>query len=185
MEHKLQKINVKQLPDNVFKILEDDWMLITAGNLTSFNTMTASWGTLGVLWNRPIVICFIRPQRYTLEFVEKEDYFTLSFFPEKYHDALSFCGSYSGRTVNKVNQTGLTPIVSEHGSVYFSQARLMIECRKLYTGKFDKNNFIATNLIREIYPKSDFHHFFIGEITSCLSDVVLIEKGKKFENLDE
>jgi flavin reductase (DIM6/NTAB) family NADH-FMN oxidoreductase RutF len=181
MEQKITKTNVKLLTDNIFKLLDDNWMLITAGNSTSFNTMTASWGTFGFLWNKPIAICFIRPERYTMKFIEKADLFTLSFFPEQYHEVLSYCGSHSGKDTDKIKNTGLTPVTTEHGGIYFSQARLMLECKKLYTDKFKPENFIMTNLIKEIYPRKDFHHLFIGEIITCLSDTVIKEKDTKFE----
>lgn len=183
MEKLLNRINIKSLPDNVFKLLDNDWMLVTAGNLDSYNTMTASWGSFGMLWNKPIAVCFIRPNRYTLEFVNKSDFFTLSFFEEKYHNILSFCGGHSGRNTDKAALTGLSPVSSEYGSVYFSQARIVIECKKLYADSIKPDNFIQTSLIKDIYPQQDFHHIFIGEIKNCLStDVINKEKNSTYEN---
>jgi flavin reductase (DIM6/NTAB) family NADH-FMN oxidoreductase RutF len=182
METKLTKIKVKSLTDNIFKLLDDDWMLITAGNSNSFNTMTASWGTFGMLWNKPIAISFIRPQRYTIEFVNLSDFFTLSFFPEGHKDILNFCGNHTGRNTDKIKETGLTPVSTEHGNIYFSQARLVLECRKLYSDNIKPENFVKSNFIKEIYPKNDFHQLFIGEIINCFSsDVILKEKGIIFE----
>jgi flavin reductase (DIM6/NTAB) family NADH-FMN oxidoreductase RutF len=185
MEQKLTKVNVKLLTDNLFRLLDNDWMLVTAGNNKSFNTMTASWGAFGILWNKPIAICFIRPQRYTMEFIHKNDSFTLSFFTEKYHEVLSYCGSHSGKDTDKIKHTGLTPMATEHGGVYFSEARLMLECKKLYADKFNPENFMVTNLVKDIYPKKDFHHFFIGEIITCLSDATVKEKNIPLENIGE
>jgi flavin reductase (DIM6/NTAB) family NADH-FMN oxidoreductase RutF len=183
MEKLLNRINIKSLPDNLFKLLDNDWMLVTAGNLDSYNTMTASWGSFGILWNKPIANCFIRPSRYTLEFINKSDFFTLSFFEHKYHDALNYCGSHSGKNTDKALHTGLTPVVSEHGSIYFSQARIVLECKKLYVDKLNPDNFVQTSLIKDIYPQHDFHHIFIGEIKNCLStDVIAKEKPANFEN---
>lgn len=175
MDAKLSQVNVKSLTENVFKLLEDDWMLFTAGNRDSFNMMAASWGALGVLWNQPIAIGFIRPQRYTFEFADKSDLFTLSFFPEKHRPALNYCGSHSGRTVDKVAGSGLTPAYTERGSVYFTEARLVLECRKIYSDDIKADHFFKTSLIKEIYPKNDFHRFFIGEIVSCLSSSATIK----------
>ena len=85
-------------------------MLLTGGNMESFNTMTASWGQLGVLWNKNVLTCYIRPNRYTYEFVENGEFFTVSFLGEEYRKALAFCGSHSGRDCNKITETGLTPV---------------------------------------------------------------------------
>ncbi len=186
MESKLKPINVKALPDNVFKLLDNDWMLVTAGNKELFNTMTASWGAFGILWNKPIAIGFIRPSRYTFEFANKFDYFTLSFFTEKYRDALNYIGSTSGRKVDKISKTGLTPKNTEHGNIYFSEARLVMECKKLYVDDLKADNFVITNLIKDIYPSGDIHRFFIGEIIHCLgTDATLYEKDIKLEEREE
>ncbi len=113
MEIPFQKIIPEQITENVFKQIDKQWMLITAGNLQSFNTMTASWGNLGILWNKPTATIFVRPTRHTYQFVEENLHFTLSFFDDKYRKILNFCGSHSGRNTNKVDATGLKPIVSE------------------------------------------------------------------------
>ena len=185
MAQKLSRVNVKHLTDNVFKLLDNDWMLITAGTIDSYNTMTASWGSFGILWNKPIAICFIRPQRYTLEFINRADLFTLSFFSENYRDILNFCGGHTGRKVDKAEHTGLTPVSSENGSVYFSQARIVMECKKLYTDSLDPNSFLKSGLVNEIYPNHDFHHFFIGEIVNCYtSEIVAKDSLAKFDTTE-
>jgi flavin reductase (DIM6/NTAB) family NADH-FMN oxidoreductase RutF len=185
MDTRFKPINVKTLGDNVFKLLDNDWMLITAGNKESFNTMTASWGAFGILWNKPVAICFIRPQRFTFGFVNKHDYFTLSFLTENFREALDFIGSHSGKDVDKIAKTGLTPAVNEHGNIYFSEARLVMECKKLYFDDIKPGNFILANLPKNIYPTGDFHRFFIGEITNCLTtDINLQMKDLKIEESD-
>jgi len=182
MVQKLNRINVKNLTDNVFKLLDNDWMLVTAGTQDSFNTMTASWGSFGILWNKPIAICFIRPQRYTIEFMNRVDFFTLSFFAENYRDSLNYHGSHSGRKVDKMAHTGLTSVSTENGSVYFSEARIVLECKKLYADSLNPDNFLKKSLINEIYPNSDFHHFFIGEIINCFSSEISIKNTQvKFD----
>jgi flavin reductase (DIM6/NTAB) family NADH-FMN oxidoreductase RutF len=185
MEPMLKQVNVKLLSTNIFKLLDDEWMLVTSGKKEAFNTMTASWGSFGMLWNKPIAIGFIRPQRHTFEFVNTNDFFTLSFFNEKYREALNFCGSHSGRTVDKVSRTGLTPAHTKNGSIYFTEAKLVFECKKLYSDDLKEENFIQTDLIGKIYPKKDFHRFFIGEIVSCLSvEDFPKEKGMHFDGED-
>ena len=158
------KIDPEEITDNVFHLIGNDWMLITAGNLQSYNTMTASWGFMGILWNKPLAVCFIRPQRFTLEFVNKNDYYTLSFFTEEHRNILKFCGTKSGRDHDKALETGLIPVSTPQGNVTFSQARMVLECQKIYTGEIKEENFLLKELISSNYPSKDFHRFFFGEI---------------------
>lgn len=184
MEPILKQVNVKLLTANFFKLLDNDWMLVTAGTKNSFNMMTASWGSFGMLWNKPIAIGFIRPQRHTFEFVNTSDYFTLCFFNEKYRDALNYCGNHSGRSVDKISKTGLTIATTKNGNVYFPEAKLVFECKKIYSDDLKQENFIQADLVEKIYPKKDFHRFFIGEITSCLSiDVPSKDIGLQFDEM--
>jgi len=156
------------ISDNPFKLIDKEWMLITAGRSESFNTMTASWGGFGILWNKPVVFCFVRPVRYTYLFMEISDYFTTSFFSREFRKALNYCGKYSGRDVDKIKATGLTPIASPKGNVYFNEARLVLECRKLYFSDINPEHFILPEIDRN-YPDADYHRMYIGEITNCLS----------------
>jgi flavin reductase (DIM6/NTAB) family NADH-FMN oxidoreductase RutF len=155
------------IQDNVFKLIGSDWMLVTSGTVNSFNTMTASWGAFGELWNRKICICFIRPSRYTYQFTEKHDIFTLSFFDEAYRDVLQLCGTKSGRDVDKVKESGLTPAASPAGSVFFEEARLVMECRTMYTHDLDRSAFRDPE-IEKHYPKQDYHRMYVGHVLSCL-----------------
>jgi flavin reductase (DIM6/NTAB) family NADH-FMN oxidoreductase RutF len=168
MVEKFRHINIRDITDNTFNAIGNDWMLITAGDLSSFNMMTANWGSFGVLWHRPIAICFVRPQRYTYQFIEKSDHFTLCFLEDQYKEALNLCGSISGRNVNKTAATGLTPMETTLGSIYFEQARIVLECHKIYADNLKPDNFLVKDIINEVYSKSDFHKFYIGEIISCL-----------------
>lgn len=161
-------INPKELNDNIFKLWDNDWTLITAGVSVNFNTMTASWGGLGILWNKPVATIFVRPQRYTYEFTEKSDIFTLSFFEEKYRKTLQLCGTKSGREIDKMNGIGLTHFSTENGGIAFEEARLILECRKVYFGDLKKENFVMQEVAKKNYPIDDFHRFYIGEITNVL-----------------
>lgn len=125
-----KEINPKEIVESPFKLIGDDWALVTAGDREKFNTMTISWGGVGIMWGKPVVFTFIRPQRYTFAFMENGDRYTMSFFDEKYRDALKFCGSKSGKDYDKVKETGLTPAFTENGSVYFEEAKLVLECKK-------------------------------------------------------
>jgi len=156
------------LRGNPFQLIGRDWMLVTAGTAASFNTMTASWGGLGHLWNRDVSFCFVRPQRYTYGFMERASHYTLTFYDEAHRAALDYCGSHSGRDVDKVAATGLTPIGDEAGAVYFAEARLVLVCRKLYAGDIVRAGFTDPALPAELYPKGDFHRMYVGEIVRCL-----------------
>ena len=163
-----QKIDPKTLDENVFSLIHDKWMLVSAGTADRCNTMTASWGGLGILWNRCVATCYIRPQRYTLEFVEREDCFTLSFFGEEYRKALALCGSKSGRDVDKVKECGFTVAGAACGAPYFEEAGLVLVCRKLYRQPMEPGCFLDGSLIEKNYPGGDFHIMYVGEIVECL-----------------
>jgi len=167
MGSKFKEIRPEEIGDNTFKLIGDDWMLITAGNLKKFNTMTASWGGFGILWHKKVCFCVVRPQRYTYKFMEEADTFTLSFFDDKYRNVLQFCGSKSGRDVDKIAATGITPVEDAEGKVYFSEARLVIECKKIYFQDLNPEHFLDPD-IHKNYPAKDYHRMYIGEITRCL-----------------
>jgi flavin reductase (DIM6/NTAB) family NADH-FMN oxidoreductase RutF len=154
--------------DNVFKLIGDDWMLITAGDEHSFNTMTASWGGLGILWHKPVSFCFVRPSRYTFEFMEKGDRYTFSFFTEKYRKALNLLGSKSGRDGDKISEAGLTPVPVEHGAVAFKEARLVVVSKKLYYQDLNPRYFCDPGIAAN-YPKKDYHRLYVGEVKSVLT----------------
>ena len=168
MNEKFKEIKPSLIKDNTFKLIGEDWMLITAGKIDKFNMMTASWGGFGILWSKEVCFCFIRPTRYTYTFIEKESYFTICFFDEKYRDALNFCGTKSGRDVDKMSGAGLTPVKSSSGSVYFDEARMVIECKKIYFQDIEPKNFLDAK-IENNYPKKDYHRMYIGEIMSVRS----------------
>jgi flavin reductase (DIM6/NTAB) family NADH-FMN oxidoreductase RutF len=159
-----QQISAKEISDNSVALFADDWAIITAGTPEHFNMMTASWGCLGNLWNKPVALCFVRPQRYTFEFTEREPIYTLTFFDGSYRDVLQYLGTVSGRDEDKVKGSGLTPKILPSGNISFEEARLIIECKKIYTDFFDEMNFIDTDIVPNVYPNKDFHRIYIGEI---------------------
>ncbi|MDR0295371.1 MAG: flavin reductase [Prevotellaceae bacterium] len=159
-----KQISPKEIQDNSVKMIADDWLLITAGDKDNFNMMTASWSTIGYLWGQAVVFIFVRPQRYTYEFMENSSYFTLTVFEEKYRDILQFCGTKSGRDYNKVKETGLKPLFTELGNVYYEQARLVIECEKIYADFLKEDAFIDKTIIENAYPNRDFHKMYVGKI---------------------
>ncbi|MCL2098275.1 MAG: flavin reductase [Bacteroidales bacterium] len=160
-----KQVNITELHESPVQMIGKEWMLITAGNSTAFNTMTASWGGLGELWNKPVAFIFVRPQRYTFDFLEREDYFTLSFYNENYREALTICGTKSGRDTDKVKEAGLTPLYTPLG-VAFGEARVIIECRKIYGDFLQPEAFIDGSIAENIYPQSDYHKMYVGEIVN-------------------
>jgi len=157
------EISPYEIKDNVFTAIGKDWMLLTAGNREHFNTMTVSWGFLGVIWRDPTVEVFVRPQRYTREFMDGGDVFTLSVLPEEYRDALNFCGSKSGREFDKCKETGLTPAFGKEGGVYFEQARLALVCRKIYVNEIRPACFLDESIASH-YALKDYHKRYFGKI---------------------
>jgi len=167
MEQRLKKIKPGALTDNVFRMMGDEWFLFTAGDLVSWNTMTAAWGGLGYLWERPVAFGFVRPQRYTYQFTERRSHFTFCFLGRQHRKALRFCGSHSGRDCDKAAGAGLTPAATRLGNVYFKEARLVLECRKIYWQDVDPAHFVDEAL-HTIYPARDYHRMYVGEIVNCL-----------------
>ncbi len=163
----MKEISVSELNLNPYTKIAKDWMLITAGDPSAYNTMTASWGHLGSLWNKPTAICYVRPQRYTREFIDREDYYTLCFFPEEYHKALSYLGSHSGRDEDKVAKVGFTPAFGD-GHTYFEEAELVLVCRTLYQAPLQKEYFRDKAVMDAMYPDRDFHDLYIGAIEKVL-----------------
>lgn len=151
--------------ENSFKLIGRDWMLITAKVGEKINTMTASWGGFGHLWNKDVVTIYVRPQRFTHEFIEKSEYFTLSFFNEEYRQALNYLGKTSGRYVDKITESNLTPLY-EKNIAYFDEAKLVLVCKKIYKQEINPEGFINSK-INDFY-KDDYHTMYIGEIVQVI-----------------
>ena len=158
-----RKIAPDKIPGNVMKMISQDWMLITAGNREKFNMMTASWGGFGILYNKPVAICFINPARYTYSVIEGSDTFTLTFYTEAYRDALQYCGTKSGRDEDKVKGSGLTPMETQNGAMAFSQAWMVVECRKMLSQSLSPDA-IADPVERTKRAAQPMHKMYIGEI---------------------
>jgi flavin reductase (DIM6/NTAB) family NADH-FMN oxidoreductase RutF len=168
MQQIWKTLQPEELRDNIFDVVGKQWMLVTAGKIDSFNTMTASWGCFGVLWRKPVAVCFVRPTRHTFGFINKAEHYTLSVLPEEHRKILDICGSRSGRDTDKIAATGLKPVDLDGKGVSFEQARLVFVCRKLYTQDFDPKLFFDPK-IEDLYPEKDYHRIFIGEIESVLT----------------
>lgn len=158
-----KQIAPDKIPGNIIKMLNEDWMLITAGTKDKFNMMTASWGGLGMLFGKPTLTCYINPTRYTYQLMEKNDTYTLTFYTEAYREALQYCGTNSGKNTDKVKGSGLSPITTPEGSQAFSEAWLIIECRKLVSQSITPEG-ISNEKVKEEWAGKQLHKMYIGEI---------------------
>lgn len=175
--NEFKQIAPADITENTIKLIGKDWMLVTAADENGelicgkdYNTMTASWGGMGFLWNRPVAFIFVRPQRHTFDFTERNSRITLSFFDEKYRNALAFCGRNSGRDYDKAKECSITPVCDTNESgraVWFSEAKLVLKTKKLYAG-FISESDMTDALPVSCYPEHDFHKMYICEIEEVL-----------------
>lgn len=164
-----QQIETKDLMMNPFQKISSEWMLISAKKEDKINTMTASWGMVGHLWGKDVVQVFIRPQRYTKEFVDNSDTFTISFFDGNYKKELGYLGSKSGRNEDKIAKVNFHP-VEINDAVTFEEASLTIVCKKAYIDEFKEENFLNEADIEKWYPAKDYHTCYIGEIVNVYAN---------------
>ena len=160
-----KEITAKEIKDNIISAIADEWMLISAGDSNGYNMMTASWGFMGEMWGADTCIAMIRPQRFTMEFVDRNDYFALSFYGDN-KEIHKICGSKSGREVDKTALTGLTPVFDDN-TVYFEQARIVIICKKQYVGEITESGFTDSAPLKW-YENKDFHKMIFGIIEKVL-----------------
>lgn len=166
----MKEIRIKDMSFNPFQLIGKEWMLITAGNpQIGCNTMTASWGHLGCLWghNDPTAVVYIRPSRYTKQFVDRTDHFALCVMNGAFKKQMAYLGSASGRYEDKIAAAGLTPVFAE-GTTYFAEAKMVFICQKLYASELQENGFIHQETIDENYPLRDFHTMYVGKIEKVL-----------------
>ena len=147
---------------NIFEQYDKKWALLTAGDKDKFNTMTISWGGLGTLWNKPVATVYVRTSRYTNEFMKDNDYFTVSFYPEECKKTLGVLGSKSGRDMDKIHESGLTPKEVENG-ITFAEAELTLVCRKLISQRLEPANMIP-EITKQIYENEAEHDMYVGEV---------------------
>jgi flavin reductase (DIM6/NTAB) family NADH-FMN oxidoreductase RutF len=169
MERK--NIDIAQLKVQPHHLFNNRWLLLTSGDFQSgdFNTMTIAWGALGTMWSKPFALVAVRHSRYTFEFMEKYEHFTLSAFPEKYQDALTLLGSRSGRDGDKISASGLTPqAASRISSPTFEEAVIVLECQKNYGDDLNPAHFFDSG-IHDHYPRKDYHRIYFGEIVATLA----------------
>ncbi|MDL2227258.1 flavin reductase [Bacteroidales bacterium OttesenSCG-928-K03] len=164
-EKQFERIDIKDLKENTFELFNDNWFVVTAGEDNNFNPMTISWGGFGILWGYPVATIYIRDSRYTYQFIDEGHYFTLCAFDEEYRDKASYFGTVSGRDEDKIKNSGLTPQYTLQGNMYFKEARLVIECEKIFFNDMIKEN-ILDDKARDFYSGAEeaYHTMFVGKI---------------------
>lgn len=151
---------------DIFSQFDKKWALLTAGSMDKFNTMTISWGGLGTLWNKPVASVYVRTSRYTHEFMDGSEYFTVSFYPESYRKTLGLLGAKSGRNMDKMHIEGLTAEKAEE-SVTFAEAEVTLVCRKLFMQQLDPDR-IPKEIVEAYYTNDAPHDLYIGEIVEII-----------------
>lgn len=166
-----QEISYKELSLNPITAFDEDWMLLSAGTeAAGYNAMTVSWGHLGCLWSEPTAVSYVRPQRYTKKYMDREDVYALSWFGKDMRKELALLGTKSGKDGDKIAEAGLTPVFSD-GTVYFAEAKLVVICRKLYRAPILEEYFTDKKIVEEHYPEKDFHDLYVGKILKVLKNV--------------
>lgn len=160
-------IQPEELTANAFSTIGKDWMLVTAEIDGKVNTMTASWGGLGVMWHKNAAFIFIRPQRYTKEFVDASSHLSLCVLDENFRKELTYLGTVSGRDEAKIEKAGLT-VCYEAGVPYFDQSKIVLVCRKLFCQQLDPNCFVDTTIEPKVYPNKDYHYMYVCEVEKVL-----------------
>lgn len=168
MSTQLEPLEPEALDLKPFTLFAKEWPILSAGTPDKYNGMTIGWGGLGTLWRRKVATVYVRPQRYTFRFIEKEPYFSLSVLGESYKEALNFFGSKSGRDVDKAKATGLTPVAFEDKTVYFAEARLVLILKKIYAADLEKSRFVGLRPEEFYQTAGDYHRLYIGEVVSVL-----------------
>lgn len=152
---------------NAFEKIGKQWMLVAAQKDGQANAMTASWGGVGVMWNKNVAFVFVRPQRYTKEFIDSSSYLSLSFFDEDYRPMLNFMGTKSGRDVDKIKHENLTLVEGEKAPL-FKQAKTTLICKKLYVQEMKKECFLDQKIVDTFFKAEDFHYMYVVEIEKII-----------------
>ncbi len=162
-----KEIKPEELNKSAFQLIGNDWMLIAAEKDNKVNAMTASWGGFGVMWGKNVVYIVLRPQRYTKEFVDNSNTFSISFLGSEYKKLLSYFGSVSGRDEDKIEKSKLT-VNHLEDTPYFEQGNIVLICKKLYAQEFKPECFIQTDLDEKWYSEKDYHTMYVAEIEKTL-----------------
>ena len=162
-----KEIDIKEYEFSPVKEIGDSWGILTGTDSSGFNSMTVSWGSVGVLWSKPCVFAFVRPGRYTYKFMEGGEYFSLAVMPEGMHQNMAVFGSKSGRDCDKYKESGFT-VCDENGVKYPEEAETVFICKKIAAGDIAPEWFIDETIDEKNYPKKDYHRMYVGEIITVL-----------------
>lgn len=166
--HDFQPFPIDLVEINPFMKLSKEWALVTTGSKQKANTMTVSWGGVGVIWGKNVAYIFIRDSRYTKELLDKGDFFSISFLDEEYRDALNYCGSHSGKDEDKIKNAGLS-VQIRHGIPFIDESNFTLICNKLAAVKIDKDSLISSDLAETFYKDGDLHTMYVAEIIEILA----------------
>ncbi len=166
--HTFETIPIDLVEFNPFTKIGKEWGVVTAGTKTKANAMTISWGGVGVLWGKNVVFVFIRDSRYTKEFMDRNEFFSVSFFSKEYRAALNYLGSHSGRDGDKFAESGLTPAY-RHSIPYIDEGNFILLCSKLSATRITEDSFLKSNLKEKWYQDGDMHTMYIAEIIDVLA----------------
>lgn len=158
-----KEIKAEECRDNAFTMIGKEWMLIAAGDGERSNAMTASWGGVGVMWGKNVAYIVVRPQRYTKEFLDKQERFSLNFLPEECRSALNYMGTVSGRDENKMEKSGLHVTMQDETPV-FEESRMVLVCKKMFVQPMKEESFLQPETVERWYPGKDYHTLYIAEI---------------------
>ena len=159
-----KEIKPQDIDVNAVKMFADDWMILSAGKENNMNMMTIAWGALGELWSKPTITVYVSTSRYTYKYMEENEYFTVTAFPEEYVDKMQYLGTKSGRNEDKVKGSGLTVEFTEQGNPIYEEANLAIECKKIYSHQFEKDKMPAGQIRWYEQTHTGVHVMYIGEI---------------------
>lgn len=166
--HTFQPYPIEMLELNPFTKLKNEWALVTAGSKQKANTMTVSWGGFGVLWGKNVAFIFVRDSRYTKEFIDNGEFFSISFLGEEYKEALSYCGSHSGRDEDKIANAGLS-LGYKHGIPYIDEGNLLLLCQNMSATKITEDSFLSPEIKEKWYADGDMHTMYVAEIIEVLA----------------
>lgn len=166
--HTFQPYELSTMDFNPYTQIGHQWMLIAAGDDKKANAMTASWGAFGVLWGVNTATIYVRQTRYTKEFIDKEGYFTLNFFSEKYRKQLQYFGKFSGRDENKMEVAGLT-FDYKKGIPYIDEATQVLICRKMSATDITPDQILDKKIVDTHYPDGNIHTMYTGEIVMAMA----------------
>lgn len=169
MQHVFQPLPIDVVELNPFTKIGKEWALVSAGSKVRYNTMTISWGGMGVIWNKNVAYIFVRDSRYTKEFLDKGEFFSVSFLGEEYREALNYCGANSGRaTEDKFQDAGLN-VAFRHSIPYADEANFVVLCRKMAAVPITKDMILPQDILDKYYSDEDYHTMYVGEIIDIMA----------------